>query len=125
MVPNVNGAIANVDISTYNAKHSSRYCTDANGARCAAMVPDMDTIKYLLESEKILVISFVEGRQLKVVPHDEPPYIAISHVWADEKGSISEEGLPECQIRFLSNAAISALSLRSTVHAPTISLNAT
>lgn len=103
-------AIASVDISTYKTKHNSRYCTEAKGIRCAILIPDINTIKCLLEDDKVPVITFTEDHELKVLPHDERPYIAISHVWADGMGSTSEEGLPECQIRFLSNTAISALN---------------
>ncbi|EIW56621.1 uncharacterized protein TRAVEDRAFT_86927, partial [Trametes versicolor FP-101664 SS1] len=40
-----------------------------------------------------------DGRELHVQPADAAPYVAISHVWADGMGSITEDGLPTCVVK--------------------------
>lgn len=100
--------VTNVDVSTYKARHNSRYCKEQEGIPCTTLIPDLPTVKQLLQDGQIPVLSFSEDGGLKVLPHTHQAFIAISHVWSDGLGSTSESGLPECQVKFLKNAAIAA-----------------
>jgi hypothetical protein len=87
----------------------SNYCTEKDGIPCNNASPDMDRLTDLLKKGKIPVVTLTD-KGLKVLPHDDRLYIAVSHVWSDGMGSTSEAGLPECQVRFLSSAATAALA---------------
>ncbi|KAK7692575.1 hypothetical protein QCA50_004205 [Cerrena zonata] len=86
----------NIDISTYQNKHASASCT------CSYGVPPVQAIYNMLANGQIPVIS-CDPTTLEMVVHPstEIPYVAISHVWADRLGSISERGLPICQLKEL------------------------
>jgi hypothetical protein len=98
-----------VDVATYKPRHNPQYCTEKDGMPCNNASPDMDTLTDLLKKGKIPVVTLTD-KGIKVLPHDDGPYIAVSHVWSDGMGSTSEAGLPECQVRFLSSAATAALA---------------
>ena len=75
--------VANVDTSTYRTRHNDLYCEGE--AKCTFLIPDMGEIQALLEAETktIPVIFPTTDGDLKILGHQEGPYVAISHVWAD------------------------------------------
>jgi len=90
-----------IDPVSYQTKHVSPTCT------CSFQTPNLDVLQFSLRRGKVPAITVItEGSQLRldITTFDvEKPgtYVAFSHVWADGLGSVSENGLPECQIKRL------------------------
>jgi hypothetical protein len=91
-----------VDTSSYETKHVSSECT------CEFVSPSLETIQQILSHDMIPCITAVEKDtqlRLEVTAFSSGTrltFITFSHVWADGLGSVSEKGLPTCQIRRLS-----------------------
>ncbi|KAI1655965.1 hypothetical protein F4813DRAFT_397865 [Daldinia decipiens] len=69
---------------------------------------DLQEVERLILAGKIPVVSFdrnegARAYKLNVQSSDDKPYVAFSHVWADGLGSTTEDGLPDCQIRRISD----------------------
>jgi hypothetical protein len=96
-----------VDEETYTTKHVSEEC------KCEFIKPDIQKIADALNSGCIPLIGLDDSGQgiathAKDFQVDDKDYIAISHVWADGMGSYSEQGLPFCLVKRLSESAIEA-----------------
>lgn len=96
----------NVDISTYQPKHQNIDCT------CKMISPPVQDIYDCLQNGNFPLIDgsnfLKEGSEptLLVTPHElDTEFVAFSHVWSDGLGSVTERGLPHCQLRFLSKVA--------------------
>ncbi len=98
-----------IDPATYKTKHVSSDCT------CEFQGPPLNVIQFALSRGKIPAITVVDdGSELRldVTTFDSSKmggYLAFSHVWADGLGSVSEKGLPSCQIRRLAKIASAML----------------
>ena len=91
-----------VDASTYRTKHVSPNC------ECGFICPSMEAIQDALSQDMIPCIKTIDDATLRLVVtplsvSTQETFVAFSHVWADGLGSTSEQGLPKCQIRRLSN----------------------
>jgi hypothetical protein len=89
-----------VNEETYETQHVE------DGCRCELGRPSAADLRPILESGLIPVLSFRFGHDgtfsgIGVACSDDMPYVAISHVWADGLGNMSENGLPICQLRRL------------------------
>jgi hypothetical protein len=103
----------NIDPTTYRAKHVKPNCT------CENICPDVEEIIWVIKLGDIPVLSLSHRSStcqsgavgpgyapdpiiLKDTPASTLPkpicYAAISHVWSDGMGSVTEEGLPRCRI---------------------------
>lgn len=95
-----------VDENNYKPKHVSEEC------KCEFIKPDILKIAHALDSECIPLVGLdASGVGIATYAKDfqgDMDYIAISHVWADGKGSHSEIGLPICVVKRLSESAIEA-----------------
>lgn len=94
-----------VDTENYEPRHVEPSC------KCELKAPPIrDVIRLLCEVEdgRIPVVVF-EGDDLQVRPAEPNAYVAISHVWADGLGSVTEVGLPVCQLSRLAKHAQSLL----------------
>ncbi|KAI0773201.1 hypothetical protein BD413DRAFT_492173 [Trametes elegans] len=81
-----------IDSDLYSPKHTTPDCT------CAPLHPSRDSVYAILERGEIPVVA-LEGHRLVVRGASEGPYVAMSHVWADGLGSVTEDGLPACQVQ--------------------------
>ena len=94
-----------IDRESYKTKHITPTCT------CASVGPPLNVLQFSLLRGKIPSITVVnEDSQLRldVTTFDvntKGNYVAFSHVWADGLGSVSEVGLPVCQLRKLETIA--------------------
>ena len=96
--------VATIDPSTYRIKHRRGYCEGET--KCEVLLPDMGVISASLRSGQVPVVTYTDEQGLITEEAVEGKYVAISHVWADSMGSISEKGLPKCHVRFLSEAVM-------------------
>jgi Heterokaryon incompatibility protein (HET) len=101
-------AVSNVDTSTYKTKHNDVFCKGEHD--CETLTPNMEIVKAKLEGGKMPVVSFAENQGLVTLGTEDGPYVAISHVWADGMGSTSEQGIPICVVKFLSEAATASFN---------------
>lgn len=97
-----------IDAATYKTKHVSEDC------KCEFQNPNLEVIEFALSRGKIPAITVIDDSELRldVTTFDSAKrgsYLAFSHVWADGLGSVSEKGLPSCQIRRLAKIASSML----------------
>lgn len=102
-----NGCMAyNVDVPTYEPRHLSEGCS------CEKVGPTIEEVYKalqdgtfpLLDGEAMLN-SESEG-MLVVKPYmPGTEFVAFSHVWSDGLGSVTEKGLPRCQVVYLSKLA--------------------
>ncbi|KAI0801243.1 hypothetical protein C8Q74DRAFT_478489 [Fomes fomentarius] len=83
----------NLNSAEYKTQHAPG-CSDPS---CPFIAPSIAHVSGLLSIGQIPVIIY-DGCQLAVRNAVDGPYIAISHVWADGLGSVTEAGLPTCQI---------------------------
>lgn len=90
--------VSNVDTKNYKPKHVTSACT------CAFVKPPLSTICEFVYKKEVPVVVF-DGTNLLVHSASDTPYVAISHVWADGLGSVTEEGLPRCQTERLGRLA--------------------
>lgn len=93
-----------IDEVIYKTRHVVDHCN------CEFKSPPLNVIQFALNCGKIPAITAVDGVELRLdvvsfKPGKTGRYIAFSHVWADGIGSVSEQGLPICQIRRLSKIA--------------------
>ncbi|KAI0765383.1 hypothetical protein C8Q74DRAFT_1050657 [Fomes fomentarius] len=95
--PTVNH-VETVDTANYKPQHISSDCT------CEHVVPSFEGVRGLLQAGQVPVVVF-DGSELTVQGATRGPYVAISHVWADGLGSVTEDGLPLCQVRRLDELA--------------------
>ncbi|TFK80832.1 hypothetical protein K466DRAFT_364512 [Polyporus arcularius HHB13444] len=84
-----------VDLDHYTPHHVDPSCT------CDFIRPTPGAVEQHLSVGDIPVVVY-EGSQLTVRRSSDGPYVAISHVWADGLGSVTEDGLPACQLARLS-----------------------
>ncbi|KAH9891916.1 hypothetical protein C8Q73DRAFT_94931 [Cubamyces lactineus] len=84
--------VLTVDTKTYKPQHVTGGCT------CAFVRPPIADVRALLKKDKVPALIF-DGQRLSVRSTSIGPYVAISHVWADGLGSVTEVGLPICQVR--------------------------
>jgi hypothetical protein len=96
-------AAHNVDVATYQPRHLSEGCS------CEMIRPPIeDVYKALLSGTFPLLdgeamLNDDAERKLAVKPHEPgAEFMAFSHVWSDGLGSVTEKGLPGCQIAYLS-----------------------
>jgi hypothetical protein len=93
----------NVDVSTYEPRHMSEGCS------CEKIYPPIEDVYKALQSGtfplldgEAMLNDDPEGR-LVVTPHESgTEFLAFSHVWSDGLGSVTEKGLPRCQVAYLS-----------------------
>ena len=103
--------VATIDPATYGIKHRRGYCEGET--KCEVLLPDMGVISASLRSGKVPVVTYTDEQGLITDEAVDGRYVAISHVWVDGMGSISEKGLPKCHVKFLSEAVMAAhLSIR-------------
>jgi hypothetical protein len=94
-----------IDPESYQTKHVSPTC------KCSFQSPNLDVLQFSLRMGKVPAITVItEESQLRldITTFDvgkRGSYVAFSHVWADGLGSVSEVGLPECQIKRLATMA--------------------
>ena len=99
----------NVDTQLYRTQHVEPDCC------CPFVLPSLDAIIMEFKKGEIPVVRVnvrqPEGRglDLNVSASQDCQYVAFSHVWADGMGSVSEDGLPTCQLVRLSKLAQKAL----------------
>ncbi|KAI0670230.1 hypothetical protein C8Q78DRAFT_1035166 [Trametes maxima] len=79
------------DTDTYVARHVHPACA------CEYVKPSPDDVVRLLSQGVVPVMAY-DGSALRVIPSNDTPYVAISHVWADGMGSTTEQGLPTCVV---------------------------
>ncbi|EMD39266.1 hypothetical protein CERSUDRAFT_122688 [Gelatoporia subvermispora B] len=91
-----------INVNEYSTKHCSADC------RCEYTKPSLENVLDILSRNQIPVIKIRHstisgtGLDLEVCPSSPNiPYVAISHVWADGMGSITDQGLPTCQLQRL------------------------
>ncbi|EMD40983.1 hypothetical protein CERSUDRAFT_80629 [Gelatoporia subvermispora B] len=97
----------NINPALYSNVHVTERCM------CTFVTPPVKLIKDALHRGEIPIISIhassdPDDAKLKMIcstASSVQPYIAISHVWADGLGSTTGRGLPECQLRHLSQLA--------------------
>jgi hypothetical protein len=93
----------NVDVPTYEPRHVSETCS------CEKIGPPVEDVYTALQSGTFPVLDGeallnddAEGK-LVVKPHEPGmKFLAFSHVWSDGLGSVTENGLPRCQVAYLS-----------------------
>lgn len=81
-----------IDTMTYKPRHVEPSC------HCENIKPPLEDVIKLLSAKRIPVVVY-DGMELHVQPADAASYVAISHVWADGMGSITEDGLPTCVVK--------------------------
>ncbi|RPD73448.1 hypothetical protein L226DRAFT_488582, partial [Lentinus tigrinus ALCF2SS1-7] len=86
-----NCGVNNVDVLRYQNKHVHPSCT------CAHISVPLEDVHALLDFGVIPVVVPV-GANLTIRAASDVPYVAISHVWVDGLGSVTEKGLPLCQV---------------------------
>ncbi|OJT12321.1 hypothetical protein TRAPUB_11096 [Trametes pubescens] len=83
-----------INTSTYKPRHVDPSC------HCENIKPSLkDVIALLSIKDPRVPVVVYDGKELHVQPADTAPYVAISHVWADGMGSITEDGLPTCIVK--------------------------
>lgn len=98
------------------SSHKTQHSAECMG-KCATFHPLFEQLKNIIGTEKIPLISAIRsndevfGYSVSVVEYDSNSktreFVAFSHVWADGRGSTTEDGLPHCQLRYLIEAAMS------------------
>ncbi|KAJ6459250.1 hypothetical protein C8R45DRAFT_843422 [Mycena sanguinolenta] len=96
-VPTINRSKL-VDPKDYIPLHVKPSCT------CTFAGPPVADVLKLLGEGQVPVVMF-DGGKVTVQDWTAGPYVAISHVWADGLGSITEEGIPTCQLIRLTHLA--------------------
>lgn len=102
----------NVDTQLYRTQHVDPDCD------CPFVQPSLDAIVMEFKKGDIPVMQVdigqpgARGLDLKISASQDCRYVAFSHVWADGLGSVSEDGLPTCQLARL--AALAQTALGST-----------
>ena len=92
-----------VDAETYVPSHGCE--TDD----CGMVLPPIEQIYQALRDStfplvngKALLANDASACEPVIVPYSPgTPFVAFSHVWSDGHGSVPEEGLPRCQLEFL------------------------
>ncbi|KAI0674746.1 hypothetical protein C8Q78DRAFT_497756 [Trametes maxima] len=90
------------DTESFESLHTRSSCT------CRPIIPPLGDVVRLLVEGKVPVM-FYDGTQLQVKPATEVQYVAISHVWSDGMGSVTERGLPACVVARVADLAKSLL----------------
>jgi hypothetical protein len=93
----------NVDVPTYEPRHVSETCL------CEKIGPPVEDVYKALQSGTFplldgaaLLHDEADGK-LVVKPYEPgTKFLAFSHVWSDGLGSVTEKGLPRCQVVYLS-----------------------
>jgi hypothetical protein len=93
----------NVDVPTYEPRHLNEGCS------CEMIGPPVEDVYKALQYGtfpllygEVLLNDDLEGK-LVVRPHEPgTEFLAFSHVWSDGLGSVTEKGLPRCQVAYLS-----------------------
>ncbi|KAI0659667.1 hypothetical protein C8Q70DRAFT_898913, partial [Cubamyces menziesii] len=70
--------------------------------------PPLDDVLRLLDDDIVPVIVY-DGSVIRVIPAQDKPYVAISHVWSEGMGSTTDVGLPACLVEHISSLARSLL----------------
>lgn len=96
--------VSAVDLKSHEPVHTQHGCC------CDFIAPDKDAVYNLLDRGHVPVFKLRDHQSgsclaLETGQGSENPYVAFSHVWSDGKGSITEVGLPRCQIRDLQKCA--------------------
>ncbi|KAJ8474982.1 hypothetical protein ONZ51_g6853 [Trametes cubensis] len=86
------------DDATYVPRHTTTPCS------CTYIRPPLSEVHRLL-AEGHIPVTLYDGITLHVLPADDIPYVAISHVWAEGMGSTTDDGLPTCVVKRLSDLA--------------------
>jgi hypothetical protein len=94
----------NVDVSTYSPKHVHQPCS------CERVIPPPKDVYDILHSGSFpildgeSIIADAQQGELIVRRHNQDmEYLAFSHVWSDGLGSVTEKGLPRCQVVYLTH----------------------
>lgn len=94
----------NIDESRYKTKH-------INDCNCMSIKPPLEAVKNALLQWTIPLMNgddLLNSNATHLATYsfeDKPYFVAFSHVWSDGLASNTEEGLPECQIRYLRDTA--------------------
>ncbi|SJL00896.1 uncharacterized protein ARMOST_04210 [Armillaria ostoyae] len=89
-----------------NVPYVNRHADDV--CHCLYSKPPVDAVIQALTQNEIPVVIIEEPGSLRdtlditCTTSSQSRYVAISHVWADGLGSTTEDGLPTCQLRRLS-----------------------
>ncbi|OCH89430.1 hypothetical protein OBBRIDRAFT_835831 [Obba rivulosa] len=86
-----------IDTTTYSNRHVTEACN------CLFSKPPLGEVVQSLSDWKVPVVKIRTDPIIDVacISAAVTPYVAISHVWADGLGSVTEKGLPTCQLRRL------------------------
>jgi len=93
----------NVDVSTYKPRHLHEGCS------CENIGPPVNDVYRALQSGQFplldgegLIYDSPDGQLLVKCYEPGTEFVAVSHVWSDGLGSVTENGLPRCQVAYLS-----------------------
>ncbi|KAI0754106.1 hypothetical protein C8Q80DRAFT_346099 [Daedaleopsis nitida] len=87
-----------INAGAYIQRHVDPSCN------CAYTIPPLDKVQRLLSEGTVPAVVY-NGTSLRIQPAADNTYVAISHVWADGLGSITEVGLPTCQVARIAGLA--------------------
>ena len=76
----------------------------------------MPTVLQTIQQGQMIMMTYVDGNLSWTLLHR--PYVAISHVWADGLGNLSENAMPACQLAFLQRAVNEANGTQSSLVTP-------
>ncbi|OAP60327.1 hypothetical protein AYL99_05329 [Fonsecaea erecta] len=95
-----------VDLQRYETLHDDKLC------RCPFQGPPADTLAAATEKGIVSLVTVAKHPVGSTKVHvtlrerrEDCAYVAISHVWADGKGNLSANTLPQCVLRDLQNCA--------------------
>ncbi|KAH9893986.1 hypothetical protein C8Q73DRAFT_497844 [Cubamyces lactineus] len=90
------------DTDAYRIRHAQPSC------ECGNIKPPLDDVLRLLDDGVVPVIVY-DGSDIRIIPAQDSPYVAISHVWSEGMGSTTDVGLPACLVEHISSLARSLL----------------
>jgi hypothetical protein len=94
-------------VSEYRTKHKT------DGCNCKTIYPPLRAVEGALNNLTIPVISGLDLLNSELAnavqiysPVNQMSFLAFSHVWSDGLGSTTEDGMPECQVEYLTEIAL-------------------
>ncbi|OJD31471.1 het domain protein [Diplodia corticola] len=100
-----------IDPETYSTLHTEQGCS------CSLVRPDSTKVLSIIDHGMIPLVRLGPDSAIEVAHHDPRTvgnYVAISHVWVDGLGSVTEKGLPACQVGKLAATVDSASGSTNT-----------
>ncbi|KAI0326294.1 hypothetical protein GY45DRAFT_122390 [Cubamyces sp. BRFM 1775] len=83
------------DTDSYRIRHAGPSC------ECNNVRPPLEDVLQMLDDGVVPVVVY-DGSVLRVIPAQDSPYVAISHVWSEGMGSTTDVGLPRCLVDHIS-----------------------